>query len=159
MPELILLDQAQSPTAEKIWRLNQRAYRVEAGLLGVCDFPPLRRSAEDIQQSGNRFYGLVEMSELLAAAELEEFPRAKGKTLVINSFIVTPDRFRLGLGSQLLQGILGIADAVCLRIETAAQNLPAIALYKKFGFTELSRRKNREGYEIVTLELIKATSS
>ena len=159
MPELILLDQAQSLTAEKIWRLNQRAYRVEAGLLGVSGFPPLRRSAEAIQHSGNRFYGLLEASELLAAAELEEFPLASRRTLVITSFIVTPERFRRGLGSQLLQGILSIADVDSLRIETAAQNVPAIGLYEKFGFTELSRSKNRDGYEIVTLELNMATSS
>lgn len=159
MPEIKLLDQSQPETAERLFALSQRAYRVEAELIGASDFPPLRRRGWEFQQSSNRFYGLVENAELLAAAELEVAQQQGREMVIIGSFVVLPERFRSGLGSQLLQVILARTDGIDLQVETARQNEPAIGLYRKFGFSESSRHKNRDGYEIVTLELIRATSS
>ncbi|HAJ76540.1 MAG TPA: hypothetical protein DCM64_08790 [Gammaproteobacteria bacterium] len=66
---------------------------------------------------------------------------------------------RRGLGSRLLQGFLDSTPQSCVRVRTAIKNTPAIKLYEKFGFKESLRTTSVDGVDIVTLQLIRATSS
>ena len=152
-PQLLL--HADPAIARQIWQLGQQAYTVEAGLIGAANFPPLKRSAFQIGASQSSLFGIIESGELLAAAELEE-----GRDgLLISSFVVTSQRLRSGLGSRLLQGILDFTSQSCVRVRTAIKNTPAIKLYEKFGFKESLRTTSVDGVDIVTLQLIRATSS
>ena len=68
-----------------------------------------------------------------------------GDEAEILSIGVTPDRQRQGVGKWLLQRFFdygasrNMAKAV---LEVAEDNLPALALYRNFGFAEFGRRKD-----------------
>lgn len=57
---------------------------------------------------------------------------------------VSPERQRQGLGASLMLGFLEESRqrrAMTAFLEVAADNLPAISLYRRFGFTESGRRR------------------
>jgi ribosomal-protein-alanine N-acetyltransferase len=63
--------------------------------------------------------------------------------LHVNNLAVLPDWRRRGVASQLLDFVLRAgerAGAVRCTLEVRASNLPAIALYARFGFRERGRR-------------------
>ena len=58
---------------------------------------------------------------------------------------VHPDFRRRGIAEALVTGLveeLKTQGSHCLTLEVRASNAPAIALYKKLGFSEIGRRKN-----------------
>jgi len=118
--------------AEKIHALFQVSYRIEAALLGVTDFPPLRRTLSNIQNSNTQFFGLWKKDVLAAAAEIDQLKN----TLDVCSLVVHPKYFRQGIAQKLLVFIENYDDSKTLIVETGWANAPAIALYKKFGFHE-----------------------
>ena len=67
------------------------------------------------------------------------------ETLAINNFSVLSSYKRQGIGEKLLQGLLaygkekGVENFI---LEVRVSNEAAIALYKKYGFIEIDRRKN-----------------
>lgn len=124
------------------------AYQIEGELIGVEDFPPLRRAATDIRATEATFFGCVENERLIAAAEVEE---AKDGGPHIGGFVVHPSEFRRGIGSKLLNHVLqSLADSRTT-VSTAALNRPALSLYEKHGFTVV-RQWNIGSIEMVTLE-------
>ncbi|MCM4150734.1 GNAT family N-acetyltransferase [Arenibacter sp. N53] len=118
--------------AKKLHELFQVSYRIEAELLGVSDFPPLRRTTTDFQNSNTQFFGLWKDDVLAAAAEIDQ-PR---NTLDICSLVVHPNYFRQGIARKLLHFLENYDNSETIIVETGWANAPAIALYKKFGFQE-----------------------
>lgn len=62
----------------------------------------------------------------------------------ITTIAVDPTQQRHRIGSQLLHALCRAAvekGATALTLEVRASNEPAIALYRRFGFTEAGRRK------------------
>lgn len=58
---------------------------------------------------------------------------------------VHPDHRRKGIAEMLVLALckdLKQRDNVCLTLEVRVSNAPAIALYEKFGFTQVGRRPN-----------------
>jgi|TARA_R110000744_G_scaffold298131_1_gene407808 ribosomal protein S18 acetylase RimI-like enzyme len=127
--------------AEKIHALFQVSYRIEAELLGVTDFPPLQRSIIDFQNSITQFFGLWKDDVLAAAVEIDILEN----TLDICSLVVHPKYFRQGIAQKLLLFLENYDDSKTLIVETGWANVPAIALYKKFGFHETSQYINTGG--------------
>ena len=62
----------------------------------------------------------------------------------INNVAVDPQFRRQGVAGQLIEAFLrfGAAKLAFLTLEVRASNAPAIALYKKYGFTQVGRRKD-----------------
>jgi ribosomal-protein-alanine acetyltransferase len=60
----------------------------------------------------------------------------------IIQIIVHSDYRRSGLGTALLHHFIFDAKARMCRLEVRADNIPALALYRKFGFIEDGIRKN-----------------
>ncbi len=163
----LVVDPRHPASAAQIHRVFQASYRVEAGLLEIADFPPLRRTVEEIEVSSNRFFGVVHDPEGRQDYELERREGALGhgelvavtevrtvvtdKSLFIDSFTVHPSRFRQGVGSRLLDHVLGVFAGRTLRVSTAAANEPAIRLYEKKGFQMEESRRRKGGLLMVTL--------
>lgn len=141
------LDHTDPEQAATICELLVAAYTVEARLIGVADFAPLRRTAEDIAAAPSTFFGSSADGRLVAVAELEELGR---EAMNIASFAVHPTAFRRGFGHRLLRHVLESEGSGRVTVSTAAANRPAIALYEKEGFT-VSRRWGIEGIDMVTL--------
>ena len=65
------LDNSNELIAQKIFALFQRSYKKEAELIGVDDFPPLRRSVQDLREAGSHFVACWERDNLIAVIETE----------------------------------------------------------------------------------------
>ena len=91
-----LLQNNEPVIAKKIHEVFQLSYAVEAELLGVQDFPPLRRPRENYLNSSNDFYGFVQLDELAGVKEVEN----TDQYIDINSLVVKPEFFRLGIGKN-----------------------------------------------------------
>jgi ribosomal protein S18 acetylase RimI-like enzyme len=148
-----LLDHHAEDVALQIHKVFQRAYKVEAQLVGASEFPPLQRSVAHIRSARSKFLGQWAESGLSVVLEYS----LSAAHLGIDSLVVHPRYFRRGLGSEILRSLLDSAAWQTADVETAAMNHPAIALYEKFGFAESKRWATRDAIEKVQLSLSKAT--
>ena len=129
------LDHSQSDVGQKLWKLFQRSYQVEADLVGVSDFPPLKRSSENIRDSDSVFWGILNGQRIAATVELS----FTSGLLEICSLVVNPDFFRQGMALALLDFVELEYHPAQSVVETASANTAAIQLYQSRGFV-LSRR-------------------
>ena len=142
--ELHLSDET---TLRAVLEISLSAYRVEGELIGVSDFPPLRETLEALAESPNVFWGEVKERELVGVIELN----IREVDVEICRLVVSPDAFRTGVGSRLLSQVIALKKPLTVR--TAEKNLPAIALYKRFGFVVTKVDTERiPGLSLVTLE-------
>jgi ribosomal protein S18 acetylase RimI-like enzyme len=147
------LDNCDVEVAKLIFNVFQRSYKVEAKLIGVANFPPLSRSAKDIQNSGTQFYGFDEDGCLAAVIEIV----LEGKHLDIHSLTVDPAYFRKGIADKLISYVLQEIDFSEAVVSTAVDNMPAIKLYEKHGFVEFKRWTPSHGIEKLALSLDRQT--
>ncbi|MEM8893688.1 MAG: GNAT family N-acetyltransferase [Bacteroidota bacterium] len=145
--QIKIIDHGEREAAEWIHRIFQRSYRVEAEILGATDFPPLKRTTQAIQKSSTTFLGLLSQGEMAAVAELNQEPHQ----LEIWSFVVDPDFFRSGIGSQLLDAIIEQYPKTQIMVETGSANKPAINLYEKKGFSIIEQWMTDFGIEKVRI--------
>jgi GNAT superfamily N-acetyltransferase len=144
----IRLDQTAAGVAADIRDLMREAYLVEADLLGVEDFVPLRRSVEDIASSPSRFLGVFVDGDLAAVAELDE---TRPEAVNLDALVVRPREFRTGLATALLRSILAAAHGRPVTVSTATDNTPALRLYAGFGFVTTRSWMTPDGIDMVTL--------
>lgn len=148
-PAPLPLDSGHPEIAAAIHRVLQAAYRVEAELLGVADFVPLRRTVEQIATSPGRFWGAFVEGGLAAVIEVE-FPPSDPPHIA--ALAVHPDAFRQGLGSALLRHVIDHHGGERgLTVSTGAQNRPALRLYATLDFRESCRWATFDGIPMVTL--------
>ena len=134
--------------AETIRAVMFQAYLVEAELLGVSDFVPLRRTAEDIASSEALFLGISTDGTLAAVAEVVR-PEPHGTH--IDSLVVLPSRFRRGLGKAMVRHIVGAHPSDAITVSTGVRNQPALMLYTSQGFREHRLWSTNDGIPMVTL--------
>ena len=144
----------RSPTIEEldvitdgvaILDLLKRAYSVEADLLGAAEFPPLKRTLADLRATDAVFYGARRAEALAGVLELEVSPEAE-----IASLGVDPEHFRSGIGRQLVQHAMTVAEQR-LSVHTGADNDPALRLYESLGFRVVHESRTIEGIRMVKL--------
>jgi len=142
------LDHHNQQQAIQIWQLFHSAYEIEAQVLSLENFPPLNRTILQIQDASTTFYGGWQDTELVAAMEIETLD---DDHFHINSFGVSPDHFRKGFGSQLLNGLLDELVWQRISVATAVANIPALHLYKKHGFLPQKEWTTPDNIKLVTL--------
>ena len=141
------LDNSNEEVATQIFTVFQNSYKVEAQLIGTLYFPPLLRSAKDIEDSKTQFYGFIEDNCLAGVIEVA----LSGKHLKIDSLTVDPNYFRKGIATKLINYTLEAFNFSEAVVETAVVNLPAINLYKRHGFVEFKRWTPSHGIENLAL--------
>jgi GNAT superfamily N-acetyltransferase len=125
------------------------AYRQEAALLGVRNFPPLNRTVQAVMASADIFFGAFSGGELLGVISLE---RRSENQVSISSLTVAPPFQRRGVGKALVSSMGAWTKGHKVSVSTGAKNAPALALYKQFGFVESSRSlMGTEQTEVVEL--------
>ncbi|WP_299084049.1 N-acetyltransferase [uncultured Paraglaciecola sp.] len=152
---IIKLDNSDRAVAQQIFAVFQRSYKIEAELIGTLDFPPLTRSAQDIQHSKTAFYGFTEQQNLGAVIEIV----IEDKHLEIHSLTVDPKYFRRGIADRLINYILAEIEFTEAIVETAEVNIPAINLYNKHGFTEFKKWTPSHGIPKVAMVLEPASNT
>ncbi len=131
------VDHSSSETARQIHRVQLLAYVQEAKLLGAIDFPPLRRTVEDIRTCREEFFAAMMGDELLGAISV--WPDPEGMGTNIASLVVAPAYQRRGVARNLLAEVLHRYGAGSFTVQTGARNAPALNLYTQSGFVELRR--------------------
>lgn len=156
------INHRDAAVAAAVHAIQMAAYTQEAALLGITDFPPLRRTVADIQADDARYFGALIDDELVGVVSMEEDGKVKEDAevkedwdeaaLFIASLVVAPAWQRRGVARQLLARLLADAGNRPVRVTTGAANAPALALYAAFGFVEESRRElGPEALNVVTL--------
>jgi GNAT superfamily N-acetyltransferase len=136
--------------AKQIHAVQMAAYAQEAALLGVVHFPPLDRTAQDIQSKVEQFYAALLGSNLLGVISVcsDEEPQAHN----IASLVVAPENQRQGIAKLLVTAVVRQYGDRALTVQTGAKNVPALTLYAQFGFVEFRRwLAGREPLELVKL--------
>lgn len=136
-----ILDHENQQISEKIHRIFQVSYAVEAELLGAVNFPPLKRTVSEFINSNTSFFGFYQGEKVVAIIEIEPFP----SVFHICSLVVDPQYFRQGIAKNLISFILKLLEGNRITVETGLANGPAIALYKSFGFQEVKQYDTDHG--------------
>lgn len=147
------LNNSYVEVARQIFKVFQRSYSVEAQLIGTLDFPPLKRSVNNIKESHTKFYGFFTNDTIVAVIEFS----IRDRHLSICSLTVDPDHFNKGIANQLISYVLNIKGITTATVETAVVNMPAISLYKKLGFIEYKRWIPSHGIEKLAMTVECAT--
>jgi len=134
--------------ATTIRSVFQLSYAVEAKLLNATNFPPLQRPLEDYKHCETSFYGFFKNKELAGVIEIHQ----DNDATYINSLVVSPKYFKLGIASQLLEFVFNTFKTKQFFVETGLQNEPATQLYTKFGFKEIKQWDTDHGVRKVKFE-------
>ena len=145
---IIRINNKENKIAEEIRAIFQVSYTVEADILRAVDFPPLKRTVSQFLNSNSEFYAYYLIKNIAGVIEIEN---DEGLTH-IQSLVVYPKYFRNGIGSKLVQFILGAYKSKIFTVETGIDNYPAIKLYESFGFQEQKQWDTNHGVRKVRFE-------
>jgi ribosomal-protein-alanine N-acetyltransferase len=101
----------------------------------------VRAFEEEINKSISNLWAIISEQRLLAYICFWMFD----KEIHILNFAVHPRKRNLGLGKLLLENIIETGTAGGIEniwLEVRPSNIPALSIYKKYGFTESGRRKS-----------------
>ncbi len=148
---VVAVDHTAEPIARAVHAVQRSAYEQEARLLGVQEFPPLMRTAEDVRTCAEEFLAAYVGSELVGSVSVE--PEREVGGVIIASLTVAPAFQRRGLASALVEEVLRLHGDDLICVQTGAANLPALRLYTRAGFVESRRRRlGEELLEVVELQ-------
>ncbi len=143
------LEHQKTEVSEAIRRVFRVSYAVEAKLLNATDFPPLKRPLEGFTECANDFYGYFQNDVLAGVVEVDD----SGPGTHIQSLVVDPDYFRMGIGSALVTMVLETYDSEKYTVETGLANGPATELYLKHGFRKTGEYDTDHGVRKIRFEL------
>lgn len=142
------LQNNESEIAIKIRSVFQVSYKIEAELLKVSDFPPLKRPLQDFVKTKTAFYGYWKNKELAGVIEIDD----TDNYTLIRSLVVDPLFFRQGVASKLMEYTLNTFDSNLFVVETGLDNGPASTLYRKYGFIEVKQWDTEIGIRKIKFE-------
>ena len=143
------LQHQKTEMAKAIRAVFQASYAVEAENLGATDFPPLKRTLPEYSESENDFYGYFKDGALAGVVEVD----ASAARTHIQSLVVHPEYFRMGIGSELVNMVLNHYPSPSYTVETGLGNKPATDLYLKHGFRQTGEYDTDHGVQKIRFEL------
>ena len=144
------LDNKDKDIAKKIRSVFQVSYPIEAKLLNAINFPPLNRTIDDFINSDTQFYGYWKDEALAAVMEIS----TNHNSTLIQSLVVDPKYFRQGIAGKLINFVFENYKTKVFNVETGLANLPAIKLYKRYGFEEIKQYDTEIGIRKIRFEKI-----
>ena len=142
------LDNTKIEIAKNMHYVFQTSYAVEAGLLEDVNFPPLQRTIENFMVCKNDFFGYFKDKKLAGVIEIKNHP----KYTHVQSLVVLPFFFRRGIAAKLISFVFVRYHKKPFFVETGAKNKPAINLYKKMGFIEVTQWDTDHGVRKIRLK-------
>ncbi|GIO37565.1 hypothetical protein J41TS12_24260 [Paenibacillus antibioticophila] len=119
---------------EQIWSLQHTAYRMEAAAMGLKNVPPLPETFGSLRSSGDLFFGMISEEEELVGA-IAVFLSGSPAQVEITRLMIRQDCLRQGIGSRLVEHVLrSFPDVNAFSVTAGTGNIPAVQLYRKFGF-------------------------
>ena len=140
----------EKPIAHKIRNVFQASYAVEAKILSVIDFPPLKRTLSKIVNSDSDFFAYYQSNDIIGVIEVKN----SQELTHIQSLAIYPEHFRKGIGKKLVQFILDRYTTMTFTVETGLGNDPAIKLYESFDFKREKQWHTNHGVQKVRFKKI-----
>ena len=119
--------------AQKLYKIWQESYIIEKEIIGAKIFPPLDRTISDFIKSKNSFYSYIEKNNLLGVIEID----CRANSIHIQSLVVSPNHFRKGIASKLIDKVFTLHKSLLYTVETGNDNDPAKKLYESKGFRKV----------------------
>ena len=119
--------------AQKLYEIWQESYIIEKEIIGAKIFPPLDRTISDFIKSKHSFYSYIEKNNLLGVIEID----CRANSIHIQSLVVSPNHFRKGIASKLIDKVFTLHKSLLYTVETGNDNDPAKKLYKSKGFRKV----------------------
>ena len=119
--------------AQKLYKIWQESYIIEKEIIGAKIFPPLDRTISDFIKSKNNFYSYIEKNNLLGVIEID----CRANSIHIQSLVVSPNHFRKGIASKLIDKVFTLHKSLLYTVETGNDNDPAKKLYESKGFRKV----------------------
>jgi ribosomal protein S18 acetylase RimI-like enzyme len=139
------IDVTDAETAKQVLPVQQRAYAVEAELIGFDGIPPLQEDLAGLMESTERWLGRYDGSSLVGAVAYE-LPAAD--TVEISRLVVDPAYARQGHGRALLDHLDALEPQPISLVSTGTANLPATSLYLSRGYQEIERITVAPGVQV-----------
>ena len=138
---IVKIDNKRNEIAVEIRRIFQASYVIEAKMLKVIDFPPLKRTISQFIDSKSKFYAYYIKQNIAGLIEI-----SSNKSIThIQSLVVYPKYFRQGIGKALVMFVLDTYASAVFTVETGIDNHPAINLYVSLGFVEQDQWDTNHG--------------
>lgn len=148
-PGLRRLDLSNDETARALLALQREAYAVEAALIGSDGIPALTETLDGLRRAGESWLGAFDLPGLSGAIAWRELDDG---TVDICRLVVAPRAFRQGIASSLLDALDQTFPARPMVVSTGSANEPAIALYRRRGFSPVCDREAAPGLFVTELE-------
>lgn len=134
--------------ATSILQVQIPAYTIEADYINSTAIPRLYDTVNDIQNCGETFYGYFSENKLVGFISFIE-----EEVIDIHRLVVSPDFFKQGIATKLLLYIFNMfPSSMTYIVQTGKANTPAITLYKKHGFIEVTDTALPEGIVLTQLK-------
>lgn len=132
---ILKLNATSCEVASSILQVQIPAYKIEANYLNSTAIPRLYDTVNDIQNCGETFYGYFSENKLVGFISFMQ----EEQLIDIHRLVVSPDFFQKGIATKLLIYIFNMfPSSTTYIVQTGKANTPAIALYKKHGFLEVT---------------------
>ncbi|PHD41849.1 GNAT family N-acetyltransferase [Bacillus toyonensis] len=132
---ILKLNATSFEVASSILQVQIPSYKVEADYLNSTAIPRLYDTVNDIQNCGETFYGYFSENKLVGFISFMQ----EEQLIDIHRLVVSPDFFQKGIATKLLSYIFNMfPSSMAYIVQTGKANTPAIALYKKHGFIEVT---------------------
>ena len=145
---IVKIDNKKIEISKEIYSIFQASYKIEAELLKVTDFPPLKRIVTDFLGCNNVFYAYYIGNDIAGVIEVDD----NSESTHIQSLVVSPKYFRQGIAKQLVQFVLDSYTSKVVTVETGLDNKPAIQLYTSFDFEESKQFDTTHGVRKIQLK-------
>ncbi len=133
MIDLQPLETGNASVAQEVQEIFALAYWQEAAAIGISDADASTiRGVEDIMNSAEFHLGARIRGELVGVLTIG--PDAEGNQVALTALVVHPAHQRLGVARSLVQEALARGRGFVFSVIASADNLPALSLYKSFGF-------------------------
>ncbi|MFB7781992.1 GNAT family N-acetyltransferase [Streptomyces vinaceus] len=147
------LDLTDDATAASVHAVGRRAYAVEADLIGFSEIPTLRETLQELRAQPLRWAGALTDDGQLAAFVAWQQP-ASDDDVDVHRVCVDPPWFREGLASKLFAHLLTAwTPSADVLVSTGADNLPAVALYERLGFSRVGTSHPAPGLRMAEFRL------
>ncbi|MBT2685256.1 GNAT family N-acetyltransferase [Bacillus sp. ISL-37] len=129
LPEIREINLEVIMECAEVLDLQRKSYKIEAGLIGTDEIPPLKETFEQLQDCGETFIGCYIEGRLAGAVSFKK----EGEVIDIYRMMVHPEFFRRGIAQKLIAQLeqIGYSEII---VSTGAANTPAVKLYEKLGF-------------------------
>jgi GNAT superfamily N-acetyltransferase len=135
--------------AASILQIQIPSYKVEADYLNSTAIPRLYDTVNDIQSCVETFYGYFSEDKLVGFISFIQ----EAKLIDIHRLVVSPDFFKKGIATKLLLYIFNMfPSSMTYIVQTGKANTPALALYKKHSFIEVTDTTLPDGLILTQLK-------